>query len=120
VKTGAAAFSGWDWTGGASSPVRTEMSSSMMRLLSFVEGGANGTAPKDAADREARRKRGFEGFKARSARTADRFREKLIALYGPELGKEVRYAEAFEICEYGRRPNAEEIRRLFPFFPPKK
>lgn len=85
----------------------------------FVEGGANGTAPKDAADREARRRRGFEGFKARSARTADRFREKLIAFYGPELGKKVRYAEAFEICEYGRRPNAEEIRRLFPFFPKK-
>jgi hypothetical protein len=28
----------------------------------------------------------------------------------------VQYAEAFEISEYGRRPNAEEIRRLFPFF----
>jgi hypothetical protein len=29
----------------------------------------------------------------------------------------VKFAEAFEISEYGRRPNAEEIRRLFPFFP---
>ena len=63
---------------------------------------------------------GFEGFKVRSTRTADRFREKLIALYGPELGKKVRYAEAFEICEYGRRPNAAEIRKLFPFFPATK
>jgi LmbE family N-acetylglucosaminyl deacetylase len=86
----------------------------------FVEGGANGSEPKDAADREARRKRGFAGFKARSASTADRHRQKLIELYGEEAGKKVRYAEAFEICEYGRRPNGEEIRRLFPFYPDKK
>jgi hypothetical protein len=43
----------------------------------------------------------------------------LIELYGEEQGKQVRYAEAFEICEYGRRPNADEVRRLFPFFPKK-
>jgi hypothetical protein len=29
----------------------------------------------------------------------------------------VKYAEAFEICEHGRQPGDEEIRRLFPFFP---
>mgnify|MGYP000498293406 CR=1 FL=1 len=83
----------------------------------FVEGGANGSEPKDAAEREARRQRGFAGFKARAAATADRHRKKLVELYGEEIGKKVRYAEAFEICEYGRRPNAEELRRLFPFFP---
>jgi len=27
------------------------------------------------------------------------------------------YAEAFEICEYGRRPSDDDIRTLFPFFP---
>jgi len=27
-----------------------------------------------------------------------------------------RFAEAFEICEYGRRPDKAEIRKLFPFF----
>ncbi len=86
----------------------------------FVEGGANGSEPKDAAEREARRQRGFAAFKARSASTADRHRKKLIELYGDETGKKVRYAEAFEICEYGRRPNAEELRKLFPFFPDKK
>jgi hypothetical protein len=86
----------------------------------FVEGGANGSEPKDAAEREARRKRGFTAFKARSASAADHHRRKLIELYGEEAGKKVRYAEAFEICEYGRRPNAEEIRRLFPFYAAKK
>jgi len=86
----------------------------------FVEGGANGSEPKDAAEREARRQRGFAGFKARAAATADRHRKKLLELYGEEAGAKVRYAEAFEICEYGRRPSATEIRGLFPFFPDRK
>ncbi len=30
----------------------------------------------------------------------------------------VRYAELFEVCEYGHQPTPEELRRLFPFFPP--
>ncbi|OQA04739.1 MAG: hypothetical protein BWY66_02899 [bacterium ADurb.Bin374] len=41
VKTGAAGFSCGAWMGAGSSTVRTEMSSSMMRLLSFVEGGVS-------------------------------------------------------------------------------
>jgi LmbE family N-acetylglucosaminyl deacetylase len=35
--------------------------------------------------------------------------------YGPK-GDAVKNAEAFEICEYGRRPSEAELRRLFPFF----
>ena len=34
--------------------------------------------------------------------------------YGKEKAVEVKYAEAFEICEYGSQPNEEEIRKLFP------
>ena len=34
--------------------------------------------------------------------------------YGKEKAAQVKHAEAFEICEYGTQPNAEEIRRLFP------
>jgi len=29
----------------------------------------------------------------------------------------VRHAEAFEICEYGTRPDEAMIRKLFPFLP---
>ena len=86
----------------------------------FVEGGATGTYPKDEAQREAIRKRGADGFRGRCAAVANRFRDKLIELYGEEQGKKVRYAEAFEVCEYGRRPNAEELRHLFPMLPPNK
>jgi hypothetical protein len=41
----------------------------------------------------------------------------LIALYGDEQGRQVKYAEAFETCEYGRQPSDEELRQLFPFLP---
>lgn len=86
----------------------------------FVEGGALGylnpydSTPEGLAKRRAEVR---EGFKRRAARTADRFRQKLVELYAEEKGKQVKYAEAFEICEYGRRPTKEEIRRLFPFYP---
>ena len=89
----------------------------------FIEGGATGSAsgsPTTPAEKEAAHKRLRESFKGRFASTANQFRGKLIELYGEEKGKQVRYAEAFEICEYGRQPNAQELRRLFPFFPEKK
>jgi N-acetylglucosamine malate deacetylase 1 len=87
----------------------------------FVEGGAlgyrNPLPDNDPAAREARRQRARQRFQGSAAAAAGRWRAKLVELYGDELGKQVRYAEAFEICEYGRRPSPEELRRLFPFFP---
>jgi LmbE family N-acetylglucosaminyl deacetylase len=50
------------------------------------------------------------------ARTAERYRDLLCQLYGDERGREVRYAEAFEACEYGAPLTPESIQRLFPFF----
>jgi LmbE family N-acetylglucosaminyl deacetylase len=72
--------------------------------------------PKDPAGRRAWLAK-FHG--ARYEAIANRYRDVLIRRYGAEKGKTVRYAEAFEICEYGRRPTEEEIRKLFPFFPEK-
>lgn len=34
--------------------------------------------------------------------------------YGKEKASAVKYAEAFEICEYGSQPKEDEIRKLFP------
>lgn len=46
---------------------------------------------------------------------ADRFREALVEKYGAERGAKVRYAEAFEACEYGAPLTPEAKARLFPF-----
>ncbi len=87
----------------------------------FYEGGCcdkpAGGLPADEPGREARRREVRERFSQRFAATADRFRDRLAELYGPERARQVKYAEAFEVCEYGRRPDKDEIRRLFPFFP---
>jgi LmbE family N-acetylglucosaminyl deacetylase len=48
--------------------------------------------------------------------TADRFRDKLVALYGAERGRKVVHAEAFEVSEYGSPMTGEAVKRLFPFF----
>jgi LmbE family N-acetylglucosaminyl deacetylase len=54
---------------------------------------------------------------------ADLYRDRLIEFYGEERGRQIRYAEAFEVCEYSKSaldpstllPDAER-QRLFPFY----
>jgi LmbE family N-acetylglucosaminyl deacetylase len=46
---------------------------------------------------------------------ANKYRNKLIALYGAEKGSKIKYAEAFEDSEYGTRLNSETIPVFFPF-----
>ena len=46
---------------------------------------------------------------------ADDVRAALRKWYGAKADV-VKDAEAFEICEYGRRPSESDLRRLFPFF----
>ena len=55
------------------------------------------------------------GYAVRFAKTAARFRNELIKRYGEEKGSKVRYAEAFEICEYGKQPTEEFLNEIFPF-----
>ena len=56
-----------------------------------------------------------DGYAVRFAKTAARFRKELIEKYGTEKGTKIRYAEAFEISEYGTQPTAEMLKTLFPF-----
>lgn len=49
----------------------------------------------------------------RPAKAAARFREELIKRYG-EAGKTIRYAEAFQLCEYGTQVTVSELYELFP------
>lgn len=68
--------------------------------------------PKDpAARKELLRKQRAGGQLNPALRTA------LAKWYGEEAAKQIKFAEAFELCEYGSRPGTAEIRRLFPFFP---
>jgi LmbE family N-acetylglucosaminyl deacetylase len=34
--------------------------------------------------------------------------------YGPGRSASARFVEAFEVCEYGKQPNADELRKIFP------
>jgi hypothetical protein len=70
--------------------------------------------PKDAA---GRRKVAFARHGGRDSKIADKYREAMSKWYSADQAQKIKYAEAFEICEYGRQPSAKEIKKLFPFLP---
>src|SRR6266567_298980 len=77
----------------------------------FYEGGALGSAdllPTDPAKQQDRRRQVRDNFANRNKSVAQRFRAKLADWYGKEPAEKIQYAEAFEVCEYGRRPNRAE------------
>jgi LmbE family N-acetylglucosaminyl deacetylase len=67
--------------------------------------------PKEPADRAAFL---LNMVKQRDEALANQYRAQLIALYGEQRGKQVKYAEAFQINQYGRQPSAAELRKMFP------
>jgi LmbE family N-acetylglucosaminyl deacetylase len=83
--------------------------SQMYEWLPWVAGNLD-SVPRDAAARREWLRKGR--FRPAPADV----RQALKKWYGAQADA-VRFAEAFELCEYGRQPSDEEIRRLFPFFP---
>jgi len=83
------------------------------------EGGADGNASLYPANDPAARKRRDEEVRRNLARRyaneADRNREVLGKFYGAEKAKTVKYAQAYEICEYGRQPSEDDLKKLFPW-----
>jgi LmbE family N-acetylglucosaminyl deacetylase len=75
--------------------------------LPWVDGKLS-EVPKDPAERKAWLQR------TRNHPPSPAVREALIKWYGPEKGNAAKYYEAFEICEYGARPDEARIRELFP------
>ncbi len=47
---------------------------------------------------------------------AIKYRNKLMELYGEQNGSNIKYAEAFESCEYGSALTPDNMPILFPFF----
>ena len=58
----------------------------------------------------------IEGVKQRSADVANQYRGLLVKLYGEQKGRAVKYAEAFELNQYGSAATVEELKKLFPTF----
>jgi len=104
-------------------PVFEQKVDALMALESQTfEGGALGSAETMAAAPPASRpelRRGWlhERWQKRQSGEAKKYRNALIRWYGEEEANQIGYAEAFEICEYGRQPSPQEIRQLFPFLP---
>jgi len=75
--------------------------------LPWVDGKLD-DVPKDGAER----KKWLANQRGRTITPA--IRAALEKWYGREKAAQVRHAEAFEICEYGRQPKEEDLRKLFP------
>ena len=87
-------------------------------ISQFAEGGANGNAELFPADIEGQKRRHREvrdSMAKRNSALANRFRAELEQWYAADKAAGVKYAEAFELCEYGAQPDKKELQRLFPF-----
>ncbi|MCX8036501.1 MAG: PIG-L family deacetylase [Candidatus Sumerlaeia bacterium] len=78
--------------------------------------GSEALLPTDEEDYKKKSAAVRDRLRSRFAGVANKYRDRLIELYGPEKGKAVKYAEAFELCEYGSRPSIEDLKKLFPTF----
>ena len=74
-----------------------------------------GLYPTDAAGKKRRRDQVRKELAGRYAGEANRYRDALVQFYGEDRGRKVQYAQAFEVCEYGRQPSRDEMKKIFPF-----
>ena len=71
-------------------------------------GGYSNEVPKNAEDRKKWLAKRYD------VKLSAEVRKTLEQWYGKEKAAQVKYAEAFEICEYGSQPKEEDLHRLFP------
>jgi N-acetylglucosamine malate deacetylase 1 len=69
--------------------------------------------PTDEAGRKAYL---IEGVKQRSADVANQYRNLLVQLYGEQKGRAIKYAEAFELNQYGTNATQDQLKGMFPTF----
>ncbi|HLO82089.1 MAG TPA: PIG-L family deacetylase [Chitinophagaceae bacterium] len=71
-------------------------------------GGYYDDVPKDHSQREPWL------LKRQAREITPALKTSLEQWYGADRAAKVKYVEAFEICEYGKQPSQEEIRKIFP------
>jgi N-acetylglucosamine malate deacetylase 1 len=68
------------------------------------------------ADEAGRKAYLLDIVKQRNADVANQYRDLLVKLYGEQKGRAIKYAEAFELNQYGAGATADDLKKLFPTF----
>jgi LmbE family N-acetylglucosaminyl deacetylase len=74
------------------------------------------TRPNVPADEAGRKAFLNDMVKQRSADVANQYRDLLVKLYGDQKGRAIKYAEAFELNQYGSAATVDELKKVFPTF----
>jgi LmbE family N-acetylglucosaminyl deacetylase len=67
-------------------------------------------------DEAARKAFLLDIVKQRNVDVANQYRTLLVQLYGEQKGRSIKYAEAFELNQYGSAATADELKKMFPTF----
>lgn len=96
--------------------VKREALEQMPSQFSDVDSWTYGRSDDIPENEETRLRLRIDNLLNRNINVADQYREKLIELYGEEMGKNIQHAEAFQVSEFGRSATVEELKALFPGF----
>jgi len=77
------------------------------------QGRTRPNVPKGDAERKAYL---LDLIKQRDMNIANQYRDRLVALYGEDKGRKVKYAEAFQLGQYGRQVSVDDLKSMFPSF----
>jgi LmbE family N-acetylglucosaminyl deacetylase len=93
-----------------------EMQSQFYEWMPWHDGGLESVPADDAARIKWLKEAWGPRFRAHTRRAE----KGLKRWYGKSVASKVRYAEAFEVSEYGRQPSQDDLDAIFPFIHGKK
>src|SRR5579884_2724279 len=71
----------------------------------------------DSVPKDPKARRAWLAEQRQKRQITPAIRASLVKWYGADVGNQVKNAEAFEICEYGKQPTQTDIKQLFPMLP---
>lgn len=74
------------------------------------------TRPNVPSDEAGRKAFLIEAVKQSNAAVANKYRDLLVKLYGEQKGRNIKYAEAFELNQYGSSATVDALKGVFPTF----